>query len=172
MTATVPAYGDVRTGTYRIDPTRSRISFVVRTRLGLFPVRGTFEVRSGEVSVAERPTSSTVHAVVDAASFSSGIARRDRDVRSRRFLDVATVPDIVFTGKASGDGTTVVGELVRGEHRVPVTLQITGAESVQDAAGGYRVSAVSRVDRAALGVAQPAPWRFLDLTLEVWLSAV
>jgi polyisoprenoid-binding protein YceI len=167
MDAPVTTYPDVRTDTYRIDPSRSRISFVVRTRLGLFGVSGTFALRSGEVEIAASPTASTVHAVVDAGSFRSGIARRDRDVRSKHILDVANMPDIVFSGHGSADGATVLGQLSRGDHRVATTLQVTGAESTED---GYRVTAVSCVDRQSLGVTQPRPWRFLDLVLEVHLT--
>ena len=75
---TITTYAEVRTGTYRIDPARSQVAFVLRNRLGIFPVRGTFAVRTGEVAVAATPTGSTVRAVLDAGSFRSGITSQDR----------------------------------------------------------------------------------------------
>jgi polyisoprenoid-binding protein YceI len=166
----ITEYGQARAGRYRIDAARSEIAFVLRNRLGIFPVRGTFAVRAGEVELAATPAGSRVHAVVDAGSFRSGIARRDKDVCSRRFLDVASVPDLTFTGAATGDGRAVVGRVTRGGFDTAATLELTGAESIED---GYQVTAVSRVDRWALGVtAARGAGQYLELVLRVVLTRI
>src|SRR6266851_8271011 len=67
------------TGTYRIDPSGSSVSFTTRHLFGLGVVRGTFGVLSGEVTIADPVTASTARAVIDAASFSSGHTQRDKD---------------------------------------------------------------------------------------------
>ena len=63
------------TGTYRIDPAGSSVSFTTRHLFGLGVVRGTFGVLSGEVTIADPVTASTARAVIDAASFSGGVHR-------------------------------------------------------------------------------------------------
>ena len=58
---------------------------------GLGTVHATFTVREGELRVGEPWTTSRVTVTVDAASFSSNSARRDKDVRSAGLLDVNRV---------------------------------------------------------------------------------
>ncbi|SRR6266568_8214563 len=65
------------TGTYRIDPASSSVSFTTRHLFGLGAVKGTFGVLSGEVTIADPVTASTARAVIDAASFSGGHPQRD-----------------------------------------------------------------------------------------------
>lgn len=54
------------TGTYRIDPADSSVSFTTRHLFGLGAVEGTFGVLSGEVTIADPVTASTARAVIDA----------------------------------------------------------------------------------------------------------
>lgn len=93
--ATLPA-----PGTYAIDPTRSTISFTTRHLFGLAGVAGTFALRSGSLQIAEPATASTATAVFDATSFSTPSAKRDKDVRSAKFLDTDNNPDITFISTA------------------------------------------------------------------------
>ena len=72
-------------GHYRIDPTRTTVRFSTRHLLGLGAVAGT---GCGKDFSVTEPRSATVHAVLDAASFETGNARRDSDVRSAKYLDV------------------------------------------------------------------------------------
>lgn len=143
---------DVRPGTYTIDRTRSAVRFTGVHVFGLRPVDGTMTVRSGTVVVAREPHRSTVSAELDAASWTTDDERRDRDVRGRRFLDVADHPVIGFRSTrvaGSGDTWQVVGELsVRGGS-TEVTLDLTGVAATAD---GYRFSASTTVDRVAAGV--------------------
>jgi polyisoprenoid-binding protein YceI len=82
------------TGTYRIDPASSSVSFTTRHMFGLGAVNGTFGVVSGEVTIADPVTASTARAVIDAASFSSGHPQRDKDVKSANLLHVQEHPHI------------------------------------------------------------------------------
>ena len=86
---TITTYGQVRTGTYRIDPARSIISFTLRNRLGIFPIRGTFDVREGVIEIPADPGAATVRAVVNTASFHTSIRRRDDDVRSAQIVFIS-----------------------------------------------------------------------------------
>ena len=139
---------DIRTGTYRIDPVRSACRFTATHVFGLKPVTGTMALRSGTVTVAAEPRRSTVSAEIDAASWVTDDARRDKDVRGKRFLDVQRHPAIGFRSTLvvqGADGWQVTGELsVRGGS-CEVTLTLTGI-------GPDRFTATGRVDRVAAGV--------------------
>ena len=100
---TITAHSQVRAGTYRIDTAGSQIAFRATGLFGL-PVRGTFAIREGSVDVTAAAAGSTVWAIVDLGSFASNNRRRDADVKSRRFLDVANFPDLIFNGRSVGDG--------------------------------------------------------------------
>ena len=109
-------------------------------------------IRSGTVMVAAEPRRSTVSAEIDAASWTTDDARRDRDVRGRRFLDAANHPVIGFRSTrlvGAAEGWQIVGVLsVRGGS-TEVTLDLTSMEPTAD---GYRFTATATVDRVAAGV--------------------
>jgi polyisoprenoid-binding protein YceI len=94
MTVTAASIVLPSAGRYRIDPARTTIAVKVRHLFGLGTVSATFALREAEVAVGESATATTVHAVVDAASFASGNSKRDGDIRSPKFLDADAHPDI------------------------------------------------------------------------------
>ncbi|MEV0261804.1 YceI family protein [Streptomyces sp. NPDC050617] len=158
-------------GVYRIDPDASSVRFTTRAMFGLLPVRGTFSIDHGQISIAETDADdgSEVDAVIRAASFASGIARRDEHVRSADYLNAAAHPEIRFSGRGPRHGTagaTVHGELtVLGVTR-PMVLTLGAV-----AADGTRltVGATAVVDRYAFGMtkAKGMTGRRLNIDLEV-----
>jgi polyisoprenoid-binding protein YceI len=85
MIKTVPDLPVVAPGTYRIDAEASRIGFKTRHMFGLGPVKGTFALTTGEITVADVPERSSVQATASAASFNT--RNPLRDVRPRRSDD-------------------------------------------------------------------------------------
>ena len=157
----------LRPGTRTIDPARSTIEFTATHVFGLKPVHGTMAIRSGTVTVAAEPRRSSVSAEVDAASWATDDAKRDRDVRGRRFLDVERYPAIAFRSTAvvqDAAGWQVIGELsVRGgSTEMPLTLTEIGPD---------RFTATGRVDRVAAGVGggRAIVGRYVEVTLTVAL---
>ena len=152
MTQHLRLEGDLRPGTYRIDPARSRVRLTATHVFGLKPVDATVAIRSGTVMVAAGPEQSTVSADLDAASFTSDDPRRDKDIRDKRFLAAETHPAIGFrsTGLTrTAEGWQLTGVLsVRGGS-APLTLTLLAAEPVAD---GYHFRATATVDRVAAGV--------------------
>src|SRR6201984_1781286 len=73
-------------GIYQLDPAASTVTFATRHMFGLAPVKGTFRLISGQVTIADPLTSSTASAGVDAARFANGNPRRDQDVKWARLL--------------------------------------------------------------------------------------
>ena len=166
---TITTHSQVRAGTYRIDTAGSQIAFRATGLFGL-PVRGTFAIREGRVDVTTAGAGSTVWAIVDLGSFASNNRRRDADVKSRRFLDVANFPDLIFNGRSVGVGHPVEGTLDRLGTSAPSALRVESAERTPT---GYAVTATARVDRYALGVTggKGIVGRYVDLTLRVALTA-
>ncbi|MEV4516889.1 YceI family protein [Dactylosporangium sp. NPDC049525] len=132
----------------RIDPARSTVRFCATHALGLGPVEGTLAVVEGEVDVERQ----TAWAVLDATSFSTGNPRRDKDIKDKRFLDVARFPTIRFDGTApaGGDGQRrVTGTLTVRDVTRPVTLEVVAARPID---GGQIVRATGTIDRRVFGV--------------------
>lgn len=157
-------------GTYRIDPAGSTVRYTGKHLFGTGTVHATFDVRAGEVVVADPPEATRATLVVDAGSFTSDKARRDRDVRSARFLDAANHPDITFRSdylEAAGEGWTVTGTVTAHGQQVPVTVRVDRTTPEGD---GFRVHAVAeRLDRTAFGITggRGLAGRYLDLDLDL-----
>lgn len=152
MTTTTALPADIKPGTYRIDEERCLITFRTRHLFGLGPVRGTFQLRSGEIRLAEQVKDSAVRATVDAESFRTGNPGRDRTVRTPRLLDTAEYPTFTFASSEfaeSGGQCTVRGWLVVRGNSSPVELAIEQAR-----ADGPRLTvlATADIDRYAFGV--------------------
>ncbi|MEU0135736.1 YceI family protein [Streptomyces sp. NPDC006296] len=156
-------------GTYEIDPVASTVLFDTRAMFGLLPVRGTFTVGHGRITVADRAEESLVHVVMDAGSFTSGNQQRDDHVRSADYLDVARFPEIGFRSRYlehSGAEATLHGELTVCEVTQPlaVTLGTVAHEGKRMTASG-----TTTIDRYAFGItkAKGMTGRHLKITVEV-----
>ena len=164
------AHINIQAGDYDIDPQRTTIRFRTRHMFGLGPVRGTFAVWSGAVSVTDPLDGSAIYAEIEAASFHTGNPQRDRTVLQRRHLDASRHPVLAFaaqgaqpksTGPAAG---TIGGTLtVRGVER-PVTLVVSSAEPAE---ADISVTASMHVDRFDFGLTamRGMVGRYLDLEL-------
>jgi len=146
----------IEPGTWTIDASHSSIGFVAR-HLMVTKVRGVFGDVEGTIHIAENPFESSVTASVDAASVSSGDAKRDEHLRSADFFDVENYPRIEFVSKRvedRGENYVLVGDLtVHGVTReVAWDLEYDG--TVQDPWGGTRAgfSATTDVNRKDFGL--------------------
>jgi polyisoprenoid-binding protein YceI len=158
MTTTHP--GDISTliepGTWAIDASHSSVGFVAR-HLMVTKVRGVFGDVEGEIRIADDPLHSSVRASVDAASVSSGDAKRDAHLRSADFFDVEQYPRTEFVSskvEPKGDKFALTGDLtVHGVTR-EVTWDLEFDGTVQDPWGGTRAgfSATIEVNRKDWGL--------------------
>jgi polyisoprenoid-binding protein YceI len=179
MTASsIPAPVEIPTvGTYRMDPARSTVTYSGRHMFGLGIVHASFAIRSGELQVGDPLSASAVAVTVDAASFHSSSAKRDKDVRGSTLLDVSTYPDITF----ASDGLRPDGESGRWLMSGSVTAHATSAPVVvvidraTPEAEGIRLHGrAEHLDRYAFGVTQGKGMvgRYLDLDLDVFAVPV
>ena len=113
--------------TYKIDSVHSSISFKVRHFFSY--ITGNFTKFEGTIHVdPDHPEKSSVTATIDAASVDTKNEKRDGDLRSDDFFDVAKYPTITFksknvkqTGADSGD---IVGDLTMHGVTKEITLHV------------------------------------------------
>ncbi|HKV75588.1 MAG TPA: YceI family protein [Gemmatimonadales bacterium] len=120
--------------TYAIDQAHSEVTF--RIRHFVTKVRGKFTDWSGTITGDPQDWSSgSVAVVIKAASINTANDRRDSDLRSQRFFNVDTFPEITFKStkvEASGENVTITGDLsMRG-----VTKSVVLKGSYLGSAGG------------------------------------
>jgi len=154
-------------GTYRLDPAASSVTFTTRHMFGLGGVKGSFGLVSGEITISDPATSSTTSAVIDAASFATGSAARDKDVKSANFLHVQAHPQITFRSTElarDGDRWLLRGQITARGNTAPAELRVTEARTDED---GLLLRAAGRVDRYAHGITKKKGMagRYLDLDI-------
>lgn len=157
-------------GSYRIDCQRSQVAYTGRHMFGLGAVHATFLISSGTFQIADPITASRVEVTVDAGSFRSNSAKRDRDVRSASLLDVATYPHIIFLSKdvhQDSNGWRVIGTV--STHGKEVPLEVVVDRAMPETGGMRMHGRAEHLDRYALGVtnAKGMVGRYLDLDLDV-----
>jgi len=138
---TVLAQGLVA-GTYTIDPSHSSATFIVR-HAGISKVRGTVDIASGTITVGDDVESSSVTAVLDAASVSTGSPDRDAHLKTADFWDVEKNPTWTFTSTsvaAKGGDYVLTGDLTINGVTQSVELELEPTGSAVDAFGNPRTA--------------------------------
>jgi polyisoprenoid-binding protein YceI len=153
----LPAAAQVQT--WNIDPNHTAAQFSVR-HLGISTVRGAFTKVSGSVQYdPSDPAKTTIEATIDAKSVDTRVEKRDNDLRSPDFFDVARYPTLTFKSKraeAAGAGTLkVVGDLTIHGVTKEVVLDVDGPTApMKDPRGNLHMgaSATTTVNRKDFGV--------------------
>lgn len=113
--------------TYKIDPVHSAISFKVRHFFSY--VNGSFRKFEGTITVdPDHPEKSSVTATIEAASVDTKNDKRDEDLRSDHFFEVAKYPTITFKSKSvkqtGADSGDIVGDLTMHGVAKEITLHV------------------------------------------------
>jgi len=144
---------------WKIDPNHTAAQFSVR-HLGISTVRGGFTKVSGSAEYdPSNPAKTSVEATIEAASVDTRVERRDNDLRSPNWFDVAKFPTITFKSKsvqAAGEGKLkIVGDLTIHGTTKEVTLDVDSPSApMTDERGNTRVgaSAATKIKRTDFGV--------------------
>ena len=145
--------------TWNIDPDHSNIGFRVRHMM-VTNVKGEFGKFKGSVTLDEQDiTKSKVEVTIDTASVDTRVAKRDDDLRSPNFLDVARFPTMSFVSrkveKAGAGKLRVTGDLnLHGVTR-EVVLDVEGPTAEgKDPWGNMRrgASAATQINRKDFGL--------------------
>lgn len=120
-----------RPGAWTLDTTSSSAEFAVRNLL-VKTVRGSFPIRTATVSIGDAGRPRTLRAVLPAGGFATDSSVRDnhiKHIKSKRILDTAAYPDLMFdsTGiAAAGPDTWLIdGGLTVRDHTSPLELVAT-----------------------------------------------
>ncbi len=155
----LPLFSTAQSETWQLDPPHSAAQFSVR-HMGISTVRGTFTKVSGTVQYDPADLAkSSVDVTIDAASVDSRNDRRDSDLRSDHFLDVAKYPTLTFKSKrvesAASGKLKITGDLtIHGVTR-EVVLDADGPTGpVKDPRGNLHMgaSATTKVNRSDFGM--------------------
>jgi polyisoprenoid-binding protein YceI len=147
-----------QTETWYLDPPHSSAQFAVR-HLGISTVRGAFTKIGGVVVDSPDLSKASVNVTIDASSIDTRVQRRDDDLRSDHFFDVAKFPTITFQSKrveSTGTGKLkVTGDLTMHGVTKEVVLDVDGpTPPMKDPRGtSHRgLSATTTLNRADFGI--------------------
>jgi len=159
IAATLAVSSLAATTTWQIDPAHTAAGFSVKHMM-IATVRGQFKGVTGTVNWNDQDISnSVVDVTIDANTVDTGEPKRDADLKSANFFDVAHYPTITFKStkieRISAAKMKVAGNLtIRGITK-PVVLDVEGPSgAVKDPWGNTRVAlnATTTVNRMDYGV--------------------
>ena len=145
--------------TWQIDSAHTAAQFAVKHMM-ISTVRGEFKGVTGAVVWDDADiTKSSVNVSIDAATVNTGEPKRDADLRSDHFFEVAKYPTITFKStrvEPAGAGKlNVTGDLTIHGVSKQVVLDVVGPSAVvKDPMGNSRVaiSATTKINRQDFGV--------------------
>jgi len=140
------------TGRWTVDPAHSTATFRVgnlgRTVTGSVPITG------GTMDIDGRGQPSTITGSLDLSAIDTGNARRDKDLRKPKFLDLDRNPAMTFTAgtiTATPAGWRVTGQLTaRG-----TSVRLAGHVDLSGQYTSATLTAHTQLDRRALGIRAP-----------------
>lgn len=136
-------------GSWRVDPTRSELTFGSRGMFGLVSVRGSFGDFSGEMTAADGSAHGELR--IKAASLDTGNAMRDKHLRSPDFFDTETHETLTFT--LLGITSEPAGLALRGVLRIKDSeLEVTAPLQLETQNDEITLTTELEVDRAAAGL--------------------
>ena len=162
----------VAAGIWTVDPAHTRAEFAAG-HLFRQTVHGTIAVTAGTIEVGPDGQPQRFHAALDPASIDTGHARRDGDLRGKRFLAVDAYPamEIVAERIEATAGGWRADAMLRGrgcEAPLRIDATLDGAAT----APCLQVSGTARLDLRGVGIRVPGFLirRFVDLSVSAQLT--
>jgi polyisoprenoid-binding protein YceI len=159
------------------DTSHSSAEFDV-LHLGISHVRGTIPITSAEATTpAGQTRPSSVQATLDIARIDTHQSRRDNDLRSDHWFDVAKYPTMTFAStdvKGTSDSTFLItGNLTLHGVTKPVTLQATFGGRGPGMKGEPHVAytATTTIDRRDFGMGGGVPVVGTAITISLSIEA-
>ena len=145
--------------TWQIDPQHTAAGFSVK-HLMISTVRGQFKNVTGTVNWDDQDISkSTVDVTIDANTVDTSEPKRDADLRSPNFFDVAKYPTITFKSKTieqvSAGKLKITGDLTIHGVTKEAVLDVEGPTGpIKDPWGNTRVAAnaTTKINRQEYGI--------------------
>jgi len=145
--------------TWRVDPLHSGAHFSVRHMM-ISTVRGEFTGIAGSVNYDPKdPTRATAEVTIDCSTVNTGVAKRDAQLKTADFFDVAHYPVMKFKSrhveKAGNGKLRVTGDLTINATTQEVVLDVEGpTASVRDPRGKEKIglTASTQISRKKFGI--------------------
>jgi len=159
IAATLAVSSPAAVTTWQIDPAHTAAGFSVKHMM-IATVRGQFKGVTGTVNWDDQDISnSIVDVTIDANTVDTGEPKRDADLKSANFFDVANYPTITFKStkieRISAAKMKVAGNLTIHGITKPAVLDVEGPSgAIKDPYGKTRVAlnASTTVNRMDYGV--------------------
>lgn len=154
-----------------IDSNNTKVNFSIKNFWGLMTVKGSFKAMVGHFNFdPANPSGWSAQAKIETASLDTQNARRDKDLRSARFLDVASYPYLTFRSskiEQAGAGTFHLhGELTIRNVTRPVVLEVTYPSTSEN--GKVTFQATTALTRQNFGLNTKMPMGSeIQITIEV-----
>lgn len=148
---------DDATGTYNFDKAHSSIGFRVK-HMGLVDVPGYFRDFTGTVKYdGKDATKSTVEFTAKMESVDTGVAARDKHLRTADFFEVEKYPELSFKStkiEKKGKNYLLTGDLTMKGVTKQVSFPFAVAGFLTDAKGGTKMGATAEttINRRDFGV--------------------
>lgn len=140
-------------------------------------VQGNIPVKSATLTLGQNNIPASVEAVMDVTRIDSRNDRRDEDLRSERFLNVAQFPEMTFKStkitRQSGNNFTMDGNLtIRGVTK-PVVVNGLFEGSIKDSKGRTHIgySANTTIDRRDFNVGTTIPAAIVGYDISITIEA-
>jgi polyisoprenoid-binding protein YceI len=145
-----------QTGVYNFDKAHSSIGFRVR-HMGLVDVPGYFRDFTGSINFDGKDvTKSTVEFTAKMESVDTGVAGRDKHLRTADFFEVEKYPEMTFKStkvEKKGKNVLVTGDLTMKGMTKQISFPVTVAGFVKDQRGTkIGVTAETTINRRDFGV--------------------
>jgi polyisoprenoid-binding protein YceI len=162
-TETTTIETDRLAGTYRLDPTHTRLGFVARHAM-VTKVRGAFTDFEGEITVDPTdPGAASASVTIQAKSVDTRNADRDAHLRSNDFFAMDEYPTVAFqsTGveRVGDDEFRVTGDLTVKDVTKQISFDVEYTGAVVDPWGNVRIGfeGSTTVNRKDWGLTWNAP---------------
>ncbi len=139
--------------TWEPDPNHAIVSFTVK-HLGINFIHGKFDTFDGTMTYSKDDlTDASINFTVAASSVNTFVSIRDNNLRSARFLDVATYPQMKFEStkieKAEGADYLLYGNLTIKDVTKPVVFRMVYGGKSKDLQGNDKLgfSASTQINR-------------------------
>jgi polyisoprenoid-binding protein YceI len=126
--------------TYKIDPVHSTVGFAV-SHMVINTVKGKFDEFNGTLTMADGQVQTT-EGTIQTKSVNTGVAARDKDLRSANFFDVEKYPTITFqtkSAKKEGENTVLVGDFTMHGVTKSLSLPVKVKGPIKDPWGNMRI---------------------------------
>jgi polyisoprenoid-binding protein YceI len=157
----------VAAGTWTVDLAQTQAAFTARHFFGQ-TVHGTITVTAATIEVGQDGRPQRFHATLDPASIDTGHARRDADLRGKRFLAVEAYPLMEVVADriaATADGWSADAVLRGRGCEAPLRIDATLDDAAT--AARLRLSSSARLDLRDIGIRVPGflVRRFVDVSV-------